>query len=179
VERDARDLFTPHAKLIRADSLGFRRHRQTAACPSSVWKANNPTNFIDPIGLTNCVVTPLGTICTNWGPGLNWMEPQGPQPPQPPSALTPNPPPPPAAPCSCNNWLERQGEEIDERSWAKVKSFGIGFGEGRAAEAGAEYYGLTWLEKGLPVLEWIHYGDLMYDLWEIQEEVSAKYAHCH
>jgi RHS repeat-associated protein len=162
-------------RFISEDPLSF------GGGPNSyAYVGNNPTNFIDPIGLTNCVVTPLGTICTNWGPGLNWMEPQGPQPPQPPSALTPNPPPPPAAPpCSCNNWLERQGEEIDERSWAKVKSFGIGFGEGQAAEAGAEYYGLTWLEKGLPVLEWIHYGDLMYDLWEIQEEVSAKYAHCH
>lgn len=102
------------------------------------------------------------------------------QPPPPPSGLTPNPPPPPPAPpCSCNNWLARQGEEIDQRSWEEVTSFGIKFGEGQAAEAGAEYYGLTWLEKGLPALEWVHYGELMYKLWEIQEEVSAKYAHCH
>lgn len=140
--------------------------------------SNNPTNFIDPIGLTNCVVTVLGTVCTNWGPGLNWMEPQGPQPP--PSTLTPNPPPPPPAPpCSCNNWMARQAEETDERSWAKVKSFGINSAGGQGAEALAKYYGLTQLERALPAYELFDYSELMYDLTEIGEEEYAKYAHCH
>ena len=56
---------------------------------------NDPTNLTDPLGLTDCVVTPTAVVCTNWGPGLNWMTPQEPQPPQLPSDLTPNPPPPP------------------------------------------------------------------------------------
>jgi RHS repeat-associated protein len=141
---------------------------------------NNPINFSDPIGLTDCVVTPLGTICTNWSSGWNEMDPHNPQPPPLPSALTPNPPPPPPAPpCSCNNWLANEGEEVDRRSWQKVKSFGFGFGGEQAAEAAAEYYSLHTLGKLLPVIGWAHYGELMYDLWEIQEEVSAKYEHCH
>ena len=49
----------------------------------------------------------------------------------------------------------------------------------QAAEAAAEYYGLTQLERALPPIELSHYGELMYDLWEIQEEVSAKYENCH
>jgi RHS repeat-associated protein len=141
---------------------------------------NDPTNLTDPLGLTDCVVTPTAVVCTNWGPGLNWMTPQEPQPPQLPSDLTPNPPPPPPAPpCSCNNWLANEGEEIDRRSWQKVKNFGFGFGGEQAAEAAAEYYELHTLGKLLPVIGWAHYGELMYDLWEIQEEVSAKYEHCH
>lgn len=59
-----------------------------------------------------------------------------------------------------------------------MTGFGIQFGEGQAAEAAAEYYGLTQLERALPPVELYHYSELMYDLWEIQEEVSAKYAHC-
>jgi hypothetical protein len=125
----------------------------------------------------------MGTVCTNWGPGLNWMEPVPPPPPPVSSALAPNPPSPPPTPgiqCSCNNWLGREGEEIDTRSWQKVKSsYIIPFGEGQAAEAAAEYYGLTQLERALPPIELSHYGELMYDLWEIQEEVSAKYENCH
>jgi len=141
---------------------------------------NDPTNLTDPLGLTDCVVTPTAVVCTNWGPGLNWMTPQGPQPPQLPSDLTPNPPPPPPAPpCSCNNWLANEGEEIDTRSWQKVKRFAFGFGGEQAAEAAAEYYELHTLGRLLPVVGWAHYGELMYDLWEIQEEVSAKYKHCH
>lgn len=121
----------------------------------------------------------MATICTNWGLGLNWLQPQGPQPPSIPSDLAPNPPPPPAPPCSCNNWLAREGEEIDTGSWEKVKSYTINLGKEKAEEAAAEYYGLKTLEKLLPIVGWAHYGELMYDLWEVQEDVSAKYAHCH
>ena len=100
---------------------------------------NDPINLTDPLGLTDCVVTPTAVVCTNWGPGLNWMTPQEPQPPQLPSDLTPNPPPPPPAlPCSCNNWLQREGTEIDQRSLRAIgKAFGIGGGNQRTGALGA------------------------------------------
>jgi RHS repeat-associated protein len=163
-------------RFISEDPLGF-----VGGGPNLyAYVGNNPTNFNDPIGLTNCVVTPLGTVCTDWGPGLNWMEPQGSQTPALPSALTPNPPPPPPAPpCSCNNWLVMQREEIDQRSWEKVKSYAIVYGGEKEAEAASEYFELKTIGRLLPVIGLLHYGELMYDLWEIQEEVSAKYAHCH
>jgi len=42
---------------------------------------NSPMNLVDPLGLTNCVDTVIGQVCTNWGPGWNEMEPEPPQPP--------------------------------------------------------------------------------------------------
>jgi hypothetical protein len=69
--------------------------------------------------------------------------------------------------------MQREFEEIDRRSWEVVAgAFGFSFGG-----AGAEHL-WPWLE---PILPWIE-GPLLvhdlYKLWEIQEEVSAKYKHC-
>jgi RHS repeat-associated protein len=137
---------------------------------------NDPINLTDPLGLTDCVVTATAVVCTNPGPGLNWMTPQEPQGPQLPSELTPNPPPPPPAPpCSCNNWLQREGNEIDQRSLRAIgKAFGIGGGI-----KGLERWGPHWLEPILPWGEGAHLLWLEYELWDIQHEVSDKYAHCH
>jgi RHS repeat-associated protein len=51
---------------VNEDPLGFGGGNSNVYA----YVANNPTNFNDPIGLTNCVVTPVATICTNWSPGL-------------------------------------------------------------------------------------------------------------
>jgi RHS repeat-associated protein len=139
---------------------------------------NSPTNLIDPFGLTTCVVTPtLGTICYDWKPGMNWIEPQGLQVPPLPPDLRPNPPKPPKPPakqCSCDNYMQREFEEIDRRSWhAVMKTIGIS-----SATQAAEHWGPHWLEHYLP---WVEGADLLfleYELWEIQEDVSAKYKHC-
>ncbi len=59
---------------------------------------DNPMNLVDPLGLTDCVVTIVDTVCTNWRPGLNWIEPKSPPPPPVPdmahvSLFPPTPPP--------------------------------------------------------------------------------------
>ncbi len=141
---------------------------------------NDPTNLIDPLGLTNCVVTAGAVVCSNWGPGLSWMTPQGPQQPPLPSDLTPNPPPPPPPPpCSCANYMQVEFEEIDRRSWEKVRSFRWYSAGGQGAEMAAEHYGVNWIERVVPVFEWGHYLLLMDELWDIQAEESAKYKHCY
>jgi RHS repeat-associated protein len=51
---------------------------------------NNSTDFIDPFGLTNCVVTPLGTVCSDWNTSWSWMEPKPPHKPPLPDELAPS-----------------------------------------------------------------------------------------
>jgi RHS repeat-associated protein len=158
-------------RFISQDPLGFGGGNPNVY----EYVGNNSLNFIDPIGLTSCVVTStVGVVCSNWNTNWSWTEPQGPQPP--PSDLTPNPPstPPPVNQCSCANYMQAEFEEIDSRSWhAVMRSIGISSGT-----KAAEYWGPHWLEQYLPLAEG---GDLLYleyELWEIQEQVSAKYEHC-
>jgi RHS repeat-associated protein len=64
-------------RFISEDPIGF-----AGSGPNFyAYAGNSPMNLVDPLGLTNCVDTVLGQVCTNWGPGWNEMEPQPPQPP--------------------------------------------------------------------------------------------------
>ncbi|MBZ5689021.1 MAG: IPT/TIG domain-containing protein [Acidobacteriia bacterium] len=105
----------------------------------------------------------------------------GSQPPNqpPPDQPPPDQPPPDQPPISCDNWLENEGKEIDARSWEEVKRELIKFGGEQATEKAAEYFEMKMLKKLLPIVGLANYASLMHDLWEIQEEVSAKYQHCH
>ena len=140
---------------------------------------NDPTSFYDPFGLRVCVFTPSGTVCFE-SPRWNWMEPQRPEPPPVPPGLSPDPLPPPAPPpCSCDNWLQREQDEIDRRSWEKVK---VALGYSAAIQGGehlAGHFGMHVLARFAPWMEGTHLVLLEHELWEIQAEVSAKYAHCH
>jgi len=163
--------FDPSAgRFLSEDPLGFLG----SGSNSYRYVGNSPTNLIDPFGLTTCVVTPtLGTICYDWKPGMNWIEPQGPQGPQLPPDLRPNPPKPPKPPrnCDCGSspryWAEvfHIHEKYEERELRIVKhSIAIGGG----ATAGEHWF---------PWLEHLHLPELMYaeyEIWEIMREEDRE-----
>jgi RHS repeat-associated protein len=101
-------------RFISEDPLGFGGGNPNVYA----YVGNNPTNYLDPIGLTNCVVTATaGTVCSDWNINWNWMPTQGPQPPPLPSDLQPPPPPPPSPPgnCSKNNdchWVNEASKHL-------------------------------------------------------------------
>ena len=164
-------------RFISEDPLGFG-----GGGPNFyAYVGNNPTNFNDPIGLTDCVVTPLGTVCNNWGPGWNEMDPQGPQPPPPPSALTPNPPPPPppppAPPCKCD--MVERGREIDELVWKHAKHE-LFFWEPifMTGEGASEFFGWQFGKRWIPVVKWVKVAVEVDDTWEEEKKIIEKYKHC-
>ena len=164
-------------RFISEDPLGF-----AGGAPNFyAYVGNNPINFNDPIGLTDCVVTPLGTVCTNWGPGWNEMDPHGPQPPPPPSALTPNPPPPPppppAPPCKCD--MVERGREIDELVWKHAKHELFFWAPiFKTGDGAAEFFGWEFGKRWIPVVEWVKVGVEVDDTWEEEKKIIEKYEHC-
>jgi hypothetical protein len=103
------------------------------------------------------------------------MPTQGSPPPPLPSDLTPNPPPQPAPPpCSCANYVLAKNKKIDIKSLHAI----VGDIPKTFAAQGIEKWGPDWVEPLLPPWEWYNFFNLEIDLWNIQEEVSAKYKHC-
>jgi RHS repeat-associated protein len=139
---------------------------------------NNPTNLTDPFGLTDCVVTATAVVCTNRGPGLNWMTPQEPQAPQLPSDLAPDPPPPPPAPpCECD--MVERGREIDEIviKHAKHEIF-VWVPIFKTAEEASGFFGWQFGKRWIPVVEWVKVAVEVDDTWEEEKKVIEKYKHC-
>ena len=101
-------------RFISGDPLGFRGGNPNLYA----YVGNNPINWIDPFGLTNCVVTStMGTVCSDWNINWNWMPTQGPQPPPLPSDLQPPPQPPPSPPASCSknkdcHWVNEASKHL-------------------------------------------------------------------
>ena len=99
-------------RFISEDPLGFGGGNPNVYA----YVGNNPTNYLDPIGLTNCVVTATaGTVCSDWNINWNWMPTQGPQPPPLPSDLQPPPQPPPSPPGNCSNdchWVNEASKHL-------------------------------------------------------------------
>jgi RHS repeat-associated protein len=158
-----------YGRFISEDPLGFGGGSPNVYA----YVGNNPINLLDPLGLTNCVVTPtMGTVCSDWNTNWSWMETKGPQPPSLPSDLAPNPPPP---PCSCTNYFTAENDEIDRRSLAVIaRMVGVS-----GLIYGIENVGPRAIEPCVPWAHWPFLAHDLYDLWEIQAEVSAKYKHCH
>jgi RHS repeat-associated protein len=126
--------------------------------------SNNPTNLIDPYGLTDCVVTPVATVCTNRGLGLNWMEPHDPQPPLAPPELWPIP-----GPCGCDKIKKIEDEATKER-WKTILEFG---GTTSAVQA-VEHWGKTWMKRLVPVADAIDFTHLEYSFWKIERNEEKR-----
>jgi hypothetical protein len=71
--------------------------------------------------------------------------------------------------------MQRQNDEIDQRSLRAIRvEIGISGGI-----SGLEPWGPRGLKRLLPWGEGVLLFRLELHLWDIQEEVSEKYAHCH
>jgi RHS repeat-associated protein len=123
---------------------------------------NDPADLIDPLGLTNCVVTPLGTVCSDWNTNWSWMEPQPPGPPPVPPDLKPNPPQPAPPPCKCD--MVEYGREIDRVVWKNAKHE-IFFWEPifMTGEGGAEFFEWQFGKRWIPAVKWVKVGKEVYD----------------
>jgi RHS repeat-associated protein len=100
-------------RFISEDPLGFGGGNPNVYA----YVGNNPTNFLDPFGLTNCVETILGPVCSGSGNQNTWYDPHGWQPPPLPSDLQPPPPPPPSPPASCSknkdcHWVNEASKHL-------------------------------------------------------------------
>jgi len=100
-------------RFISEDPLGFGGGNPNVYA----YVGNNPTNFLDPFGLTNCVETILGPVCSGSGNQNTWYDPQGWQLPPLPSDLQPPPPPPPSPPASCSknkdcHWVNEASKHL-------------------------------------------------------------------
>jgi RHS repeat-associated protein len=75
-------------RFVSEDPIGFR-----GGVNPYVYVGDDPINYVDPIGLTNCVVTStVGIVCSDWNLNWSWIEPQGPQlSPQLPPPIPPDP----------------------------------------------------------------------------------------
>jgi RHS repeat-associated protein len=130
---------------------------------------NDPINQIDPLGLTNCVVTAtMGVVCSDWNTNWSWMEPKGPQPPPLPPELMPNPPKPPPPNCDCGSspryWAEvfRIHQKYEDRE-LRIVEHSIGIGGG--ASAGEHWF---------PWFELLHLPDLVFAEYEISEVIREE-----
>jgi RHS repeat-associated protein len=138
---------------------------------------NDPADLIDPLGLTNCVVTPLGTVCSDTGLRNSWLDPNDPPGPPLPPDLRPNPPQPAPPACKCD--MVEYGKEIDRVVWKNTKHE-IFFWEPIfvTGEGGAEFFGWQFGKRWLPAVKWVKIGVEVYDTYEEVEKIREKYRHC-
>jgi len=138
---------------------------------------NDPADLIDPLGLTNCVVTPLGTVCSDTGLRNSWLEPKDPPGPPLPADLKPNPPQPAPPPCKCD--MVEMDREVDRVVWKKTKHE-IFFWEPifMTGEGGAEFFEWQFGKRWIPAVKWVKVGVEVYDTYEEVEKIREKYRHC-
>jgi RHS repeat-associated protein len=128
---------------------------------------NNPVNLVDPLGLTDCVVTPLGPVCNDWKPGLNWMQPQDPGPPMVPPELWSFD----DKPCGCEE-IAKIEEEANHERWKAVRNMmGIS-----SSVMGAEHWGPKWFGRLVaPVVETLDWAHFEYEIiYKINREENEK-----
>ena len=117
-------------RFISEDPLGFGGGNSNLYA----YVGNNPTDFIDPFGLTNCVITVLGTVCSDWSPGLSWMDTKAPQKPPLPDQLAPSLSP----KCDC---AQIRQETRDRQLYEIGKELGITVAA-NVVEEGLTYYAM-------------------------------------
>jgi RHS repeat-associated protein len=149
-------------RFISEDPLGFGGGNSN----TYAYVGNDPTNFIDPLGLTNCVVTQLGPICSDWSIGLSWMEPKPPQKPPLLDELAP----PLIPPCDC---AEIRKETRDKQLRAIGKELGITVAA-NVIEEGLTYYALKRLAHLVPPAEALLFLHLEFELLKIESEGREK-----
>ncbi|MGA3107682.1 MAG: RHS repeat-associated core domain-containing protein [Terriglobales bacterium] len=160
-------------RFISEDPLGFG-----GSGPNFYpYVRNDPADLIDPLGLTNCVVTPLGTVCSDWNTNWSWMEPQPPGPPPLPSDLKPNPLQQAPPPCKCD--MVEMDREVDRVVWKNTKHE-IFFWEPifMSGEGGAEFFEWQFGKRWIPAVKWVKVGVEVYDTYEEVEKIREKYRHC-
>jgi RHS repeat-associated protein len=161
-------------RFISEDALGFGG----SGSNFYPYVRNDPADLIDPLGLTNCVETPLGPVCNDTGLQNSWFDPQEPQLPPIPSQLTPNPPPPPPPPpCKCD--MVEMDREVDRVVWKNTKHE-IFFWEPifMTGEGGAEFFAWKFGKRWIPAVKWVKVGVEVYDTYEEVEKIRGKYRHC-
>jgi RHS repeat-associated protein len=161
-------------RFISEDPLGFGGGNPNVYA----YVGNNPTNFLDPFGLTNCVETILGPVCSESGNQNTNYYPQGWQPPPLPSDLQPPPPTPPSPqkPCGCD--MVERNRQIDravwhwvlEEAWEKVPEEG--------GEWVLEQYGKKKILKWVPVVKFVWVSYKVYKLYKEVEEINEPYKEC-
>ncbi|MGC1647528.1 MAG: RHS repeat-associated core domain-containing protein [Candidatus Sulfotelmatobacter sp.] len=128
-------------RFISEDPLGFGGGKPNLYA----YVGNNPTDFIDPFGLTNCVITVLGTVCSDWSPGLSWMDTKAPQKPPLPDQLAPSLSP----KCDC---AQIRQETRDRQLYEIGKELGITVAA-NVVEEGLTYYAMKRLAHLVPPAE--------------------------
>lgn len=160
-------------RFISEDPLGFGG----SGSNFYPYVGSDPTDLVDPLGLTNCVTTPLGPVCSDTGLRNSWLDPNDPPGPPLPPGLRPDPPQPALPPCKCD--MVEYGKEIDRVVWKNTKHE-IFFWEPIfvTGEGGAEFFGWQFGKRWLPVVKWVKVGVEVYDTYEEVEKIREKYRHC-
>jgi RHS repeat-associated protein len=160
-------------RFISEDPLGFGG----SGSNFYPYVGNDPTDLVDPLGLTNCVTTPLGPVCSDTGLRNSWLDPNDPPGPPLPPDLRPNPPQPAPPPCKCD--MVEYGKEIDRVVWKNTKHE-IFFWEPifMTGEGGAEFFEWQFGKAWIPAVKWVKVGVGVYETYEEVEKIREKYRHC-
>jgi RHS repeat-associated protein len=124
---------------------------------------NDATNLIDPLGLTDCVVTAVGPVCSNWGPtGWSWLEPHNePRLPLIPDEMLPT--------CGCNE-IKKINKESSQEFWKTIQNEAVG----TTITEAAKHWGLKWFAPIIEKWDVIATAHLEYELWKIEHDREVK-----
>ena len=153
-------------RFLSEDPLGFGGGDTN----NYVYVGNSPTGFVDPLGLTKCVVTStFGPVCSDWRPGLTWVESKGtPRLPVPMELLEPS-----STPCGCRQINQTEDERNKKIAEAIAEFIGTTGGL-KGLEHIGEHWGKNWVKRVVPILDVLDSALLEYKLRKIARDAEEQ-----